>query len=972
MSARQHELNIRIISSLWDILMRFCNMLAHGLFPVVALYAYTYLAGNTLRIDIIFPALELFNALERSLRRIPDLIRTVLNAYIALGRIEDFMNEPDKEETNVIPSVAAAQLLLEDASFAWPGTSKTVLRNLNVSFPPGLNVVYGKVGAGKSALLQALLGELDRVGGTYHRPYEMIGYCAQTPWLQSMSIRDNILFSAPFEKDRYKRVLEACALMPDLATFKHGDLSNIGENGIGLSGGQKARVALARAVYSRSRILLLDDPLSALDHQTAELIVLRLLSGPLTVDRTVVLVTHRTELCRHLAEQVVEISEDGEARISGRLALEDLSPNQSPSTTPPPEPAVNANTIDDGTDEQQESAAVPDKFIEDEHRAEWGVRAIVYWKYIRAGKLRHWAILLCVVGTSRVLNVGISWFLKTWGEAYDEGASAIAYLGETGTMLTTSSLFTPPRNASTLATNTIGPIDKFPPPEEDVRPWLLGFLTLVTIRAVLSFTTQVTMLVIIYTAGKQLFKEVMIKVTHAAFRFYDVTPVGRLMNRLTSDIGTVDGNISAHFYQITFQGITWVTSVVVIATVTPTFLVFSVVLTLLFVRVFLQFLPASQSLRRLEMVSLSPLMSNFGELVHGLATVRAFHAQERFQSRVIDVVDNFQKMDHFYWSVQGWLMYRYNMLSACSTFILTVLALYTNVSPGLTAFVLIAAENFVQSTNQLCKQYGQMQMDFVAVERIHELLQVEQEPPGDIDPPAAWPIFGSDIVFEDVTIRYAPHMDPALSNISLRIPGGSTTAIVGRTGSGKSTLALSLLSTVRPDIGRIMVDNIDIAHVNTEALRTRVTFVAQEPVLFDGTMRQNLDPLSQYTDEECAAVLHRICARHGWTLETHIEPGGRNLSQGQRQIIGLTRAVLRRSSIVILDEATASVDAQTSMEIQQILREEMQESTVITIAHRVEAVRNADFAIVLDKGRVAAQGPAADVLAARDGMPRDE
>jgi ABC-type multidrug transport system fused ATPase/permease subunit len=253
-------------------------------------------------------------------------------------------------------------------------------------------------------------------------------------------------------------------------------------------------------------------------------------------------------------------------------------------------------------------------------------------------------------------------------------------------------------------------------------------------------------------------------------------------------------------------------------------------------------------------------------------------------------------------------------------------------------------------------------MDFVSVERVVELLHLEQEQPGTVSPPAWWPTLTGDIVFEDVTIRYAPHLDPSLSNISLRIKAGSTTALLGRTGSGKSTLALALLATTLPESGRILIDNVDISTVDTQALRTRITFLAQEPVLFPGTMRQNLDPLNEYSNEACETVLHKICGRHKWTLETHIETGGRNMSQGQRQLVGLARALLRRSSIVIFDEATASIDTKTAVQIQQILREEMKESTVITIAHRLEAVRDADYCIVLGKGRVLEQGRAADML----------
>ena len=264
-------------------------------------------------------------------------------------------------------------------------------------------------------------------------------------------------------------------------------------------------------------------------------------------------------------------------------------------------------------------------------------------------------------------------------------------------------------------------------------------------------------------------------------------------------------------------------------------------------------------------------------------------------------------------------------------------------------------------------------MDFVSVERVVELLDLEQEPPGSVDPPASWPSYKDDIVFENVTMKYAPHLDPALSGISFRIPGGSTTAIIGRTGSGKSTLALALLATMlsEPD-GHITIGSIDLSRVNVHTLRQRVTFVAQDPVLFPGTLRQNLDPNEAYSDEECTSVLNRIFATtssssstnttSNFTLTTAIETGGKNLSQGQRQLIGLGRAILRRSPIVILDEATASIDTQTALEVQRVLREELVESTIIMIAHRVEAVREAGWAVVLDKGRVVASGKAEDVV----------
>lgn len=363
------------------------------------------------------------------------------------------------------------------------------------------------------------------------------------------------------------------------------------------------------------------------------------------------------------------------------------------------------------------------------------------------------------------------------------------------------------------------------------------------------------------------------------------------------------------------------------------------------------------------MVSLSPLMSNFGALVEGLTTVRAFSAQPRFQERVIEVVDNFQKNDHFYWSLQAWLSIRFGTLSASSTCVMALIAIYTGISPGLTAFVLITANKFVIHTDSLCKIYGQLEMDFTSVERVVELLDLEQEDSGSIEPPAYWPTYTGDLVFEDLTINYAPNLDPALKNINLRIPAGSHTAVVGRTGSGKSTLALSLLATITPSSGRILIDGVDISTVKKQALRNRVTFLAQDPVLFPGSMRKNLDPLDEFSDGACESVLAKIApASYNWSLSTNIEGGGKGLSQGQRQLVGLARAMLRRSPVLIMDEATASIDFETAQRIQSVLREEMRESTVITIAHRLEAVRNATHCVVLGKGKLVRSGSAEEML----------
>ncbi|KAL1304033.1 hypothetical protein AAFC00_000471 [Neodothiora populina] len=943
MGARQKELKLKVLTNIWDLAIIFFNMLGSGILPVASFWAYTALAGHQLRVSVAFPALQLFILLQGNLRDIPGLITVLLNANVAVGRIEDFMAEPDRAHLDIEgePSGIEQALEVKDASFAWPGLSRNVLRNVTLSFPTGLTVISGPVASGKTALLQALLGELDLRGGQLHKPKTPVAYCAQSPWLQSMSIRDNILFGSPYDEVRYKQTLDACALVSDFANFQHGDLSPIGENGIGLSGGQKARVALARAVYSRANILMLDDPLSALDQQTAEAIVSKCLAGDLTKDRVVILVTHRTDLCRGIAEHAIEIV-NGTARVVDDDEMTDGSNI--------PQAGSDGGTLVDGSsDEAQEAAAVPDKFTEDEHRKHGGVQFKVYWQYVKAGKLKWWAFVILGAAFCRLVRVLESWFLKEWGEAYNE-AGVNAFVAQ--------------RLSAQLhmqSSPVSGFFSRFPNPSDNVKPWLIGYLLIAIAQATGFLVLQSFMLVVIYSAGRQMFRDIMKRVSYTTFRYYDVTPVGRLMNRLTSDVGTIDGNISDKFLNVVWQSIAWVSAVVVIASITPIFLIFSMALTIAFVFVFLRFLPTSQSLRRLEMVSLSPLMSNFGALLDGLTTVRAFCAQSQFQDRVIAVTDNFQKMDHFYWSLQSWLMYRFDILSGCSTFILTILAIYSGLTSGLTAFVLVSASSFVRATHEICKQYGQLQLDFVSVERVVELLHLEQEPKGSIDPPAWWPSYESDIIFEDVTIRYAPHLEPALSGISFQLKGGTNTAVIGRTGSGKSTLALALLATITPESGRILIGGIDISKADKQALRTRITFLAQDPVLFPGSLRHNLDPTEEHSDEACEAVIARVCPSYQWTLDTQIDTGGKNLSQGQRQLVGLARAILRRSAIVIMDEATASIDMDTAWKIQRVLREEMKGSTVITIAHRPSAVRDAEYCLALGNGKVIGEGSPAEV-----------
>lgn len=920
LASRQAELAKRVVSSILSKVIYMTNSISAYLIPVAGFWAYTSVLGKPLLAEIAFPALDLFSLLQVSLRELLELVPTLLNATVAMGRIEAFMAEPDKETEagDLTGPKGELKIWMSAASFSWPGAEKLVLEGVSFVCQPGLTVVCGKVGIGKTALLHAILGELDQHGGERSVPDETIGYSAQAPWLESMSIRDNILFCQEYDERRYRQVLDACCLLPDLENLKAGDLFMVGENGVGLSGGQKARVALARAIYSRARILLLDDPIAALDHQTAATILRKSFAGngssSLMAGRLVVFVTHRVDLITPYADQVLDILEDGTVKTIKRAELETSDELRQLAAQAVVQEAA-------AVDEDAADAAIPDKLIEEEHRAEGGVMFSVYWQYVKAGGLIWWTALAATYVMFRVSKVMYFKFLQYWAEAYGRTHEAAFFAFTTDAPHSPGVVRLPGQVQldTTIPHTTLTGGWKFsldlhlPDPATNVNPWILWFFILSLGQVVASSLADFIVIVIVYQAGKRLFADAIRRVSHAKFRFYDVTPVGRLMNRLTSDIGALDGPIAIQLSHTAWFGMSWLSSVLVIASTTPLFLVLAIFMSLIFVYIFLRFLPTSQSLRRLEMVSLSPLMSNFGALVEGLTTVRAFKAQTDFQNRIIKTTDNFQKMDHFYWSLQSWLTFRFDILSALATFTLTMTALATGLSAGAVGFVLAAAGEFVTATHNLCRKYGELQMNFVSVERVVELLDLDQEDNADTPakkPPAAWPTYSDDITFDKVTLRYAANLDPSLSNVSFRIPAGSTVAVTGRTGSGKSTLALALLGTLLPDVetgGTIRIGAVNVATVDKHALRRSITFVAQDPVLFPGSLRDNLDPLRECSDADCSMVLERVLRNDAFSLDTSIDAGGKNLSHGQRQLIGIGRAVLRRSPVVILDEVCFTI-----------------------------------------------------------------
>jgi ABC-type multidrug transport system fused ATPase/permease subunit len=398
-------------------------------------------------------------------------------------------------------------------------------------------------------------------------------------------------------------------------------------------------------------------------------------------------------------------------------------------------------------------------------------------------------------------------------------------------------------------------------------------------------------------------------------------------------------------------------SLVAITTQQPSLLVILVAVSFLFVYFFRLYVPISRCLRRMEMQYLTPIIANIGTMQDGLVTIRAMRVEGVFQDRHLSAVDDFQKHDHFFWSMAFWLDFRLSMSSASMRAVLILFMVWYGTPASAIGFVLTQTTIAMTAVQALCERFAQLQLDAVSLERVNMLNRIPQEPNGDDEPPEDWPRPSDDIKFEDMSFCYDEGLPQVLDKVSFKIPGGSTCAVLGRTGSGKSTIANALLATQTPTTGTVHIGPVDLAKVDRTVLRNRVTFIQQDPTLFPGTLRDNIDPEGKFSDASCENAIHRVLGPE-WSLDSQIDAAGKNLSQGQRQLVGIGRAVLRRSGLVILDEATASIDRVTAATVQRILREELTQSTVITIAHRLEAVEDASWCLRLDHGHVVECGPA--------------
>ncbi|KAF8205407.1 multidrug resistance-associated ABC transporter [Mycena galopus ATCC 62051] len=1074
LKARGEELQWMIKGRINGVGFYFLWVMAPILISVISFLTFVLL-GNQLTVGTAFTALALFGMIRQPLNILPSFVVMILQTRVSLNRISVYLDEDEvSDQVSTLKKDRSGpaspesedddRLGFENASFKWNEVEnakedsgdknadtgvtesetssiltaehetgavvdhKFELKDLSIVFPQGeLTVVTGPTASGKTALLMAVLGEMTSLPGgrlimakntskiDAHGNMHAISYAAQSPWLRHQSIKDNILFGYPFDEARYNEVIECCALRTDFDILEDGDATEIGDKGVSLSGGQKARVALARAVYAKTKYVLLDDPLSAVDSHTSQILYEKCLRGPLLANRTVVLVTHHVQLVLPGAHYLVRML-DGRIDTQGTVkqlraqgVLDDIAHDaavevKKEELAVAKEPDVNP--------EDPEQIKKPRKLVEDEHREVGGVKWKIYKSYLKASSYTIWCFLALIVVLLQLLGVGEKIWIKTWGEAYNQKPNSSVMYGAYRS-LTLDHQVLLDGQISRFSTfephlSTTGFLDiKWPSAVEHPLFYVGIYAAIGFTTAFVSILSSVLQITGALRASRKLFKALLVTVVQATFRFHDTTPQGRMLNRFGQDIETIDQSLANSLQQVNSSLAGFFAALLTVTVVFPVFLIPASFIGWFYYTFAVGYLNTGRDLRRMESNSRSPIFSDFGELLNGIVTVRAFAAEKRFLDNLHKRIDLTTKMWYTFWMTNRWLLLSFDFLGSLAVFFTSMVSIYF-ADAGLAGLAITSALSFTMSVYWACRFWTGLELDLNSVERVVEYLDLPQEPPAVIEsnrPPAYWPSSAKNdslIVAENLTTRYAPDLPAVLQDVSFSLKAGERIGLLGRTGSGKSTLAMSILRFTDPSSGRILIDGIDISKIGLEDLRSRLTFIPQDATLFSGTLRENLDPFDEHDDATCLEVLRRVqmINRSSHTsrnasrehsnvvspetspppsvigiepegtvdslstitvgtdtkttvsLDTQVSAGGTNFSQGQRQLIAMARALLRRSSIVILDEATSSVDFETDAKIQTTIREEFTDSLLLTIAHRLKTVIDYDRLLVLDKGKL--------------------
>ncbi|XP_052291507.1 ABC transporter C family member 2-like isoform X2 [Citrus sinensis] len=927
-----------------------CNSFILNSIPVlvtVVSFGMFTLLGGDLTPARAFTSLSLFAVLRFPLFMLPNMITQVVNANVSLKRMEEFLLAeekillPNPPLTSGLPAIS-----IRNGYFSWDSKAeRPTLLNINLDIPVGsLVAIVGGTGEGKTSLISAMLGELPPVSDASAVIRGTVAYVPQVSWIFNATVRDNILFGSAFEPARYEKAIDVTSLQHDLDLLPGGDVTEIGERGVNISGGQKQRVSMARAVYSNSDVFIFDDPLSALDAHVGRQVFDRCIRGELS-GKTRVLVTNQL----HFLSQVDRIILVHEGMVKEEGTFEDLSNNGELFQ----KLMENAGKMEEYVEEKEDGETVDNKtskpaangvdndlpkeasdtrktkegksvLIKQEERETGVVSFKVLSRYKDAlGGLWVVLILLLCYFLTETLRVSSSTWLSYWTDQ--------------------SSL----KTHGPLFYNTIYSLLSFG-------------------QVLVTLANSYWLIISSLYAAKRLHDAMLHSILRAPMVFFHTNPLGRIINRFAKDLGDIDRNVAV-FVNMFMGQVSQLLSTFVLIGIVSTMSLWAIMpLLLLFYAAYLYYQSTAREVKRLDSITRSPVYAQFGEALNGLSTIRAYKAYDRMADINGKSMDKNIRYTLVNMGANRWLAIRLEIVGGLMIWLTATFAVVQNGSAenqeafaSTMGLLLSYALNITSLLTAVLRLASLAENSLNAVERVGNYIELPSEAPLVIEsnrPPPGWPSSGS-IKFEDVVLRYRPELPPVLHGLSFTIPPSDKVGIVGRTGAGKSSMLNTLFRIVELERGRILIDGFDIAKFGLMDLRKILGIIPQSPVLFSGTVRFNLDPFSEHSDADLWEALERAhlkdaIRRNSLGLDAQVSEAGENFSVGQRQLLSLSRALLRRSKILVLDEATAAVDVRTDALIQKTIREEFKSCTMLIIAHRLNTIIDCDRILLLDSGRV--------------------
>ncbi|KAF2305607.1 hypothetical protein GH714_007003 [Hevea brasiliensis] len=886
----------------------------------VATFGTCMLMGIPIESGKILSALATFRILQERIYNLPDTISMIVQTKVSLDRIASFLRLDDLQSDVVekFPrGISDTAIEIVDGNFSWDlSAPNPTLIDINFKVFHGMRVaVCGTVGSGKSSLLSCILGEVPKISGTL-RLCGKKAYVAQSSWIQSGKIEENILFGEEMDRERYERIIEACSLKKDLEVLSFGDQTVIGERGINLSGGQKQRIQIARALYQDADIYIFDDPFSAVDAHTGSHLFKEVLLGLLS-SKTVIYVTHQVEFLP--AADLILVMKDGRITQAGKYddilnsgsdfmelvsahktalsaldskQAETASGNQSISKDNNGKKSTNGfhpkgENKDLQNDKADEIHEPKGQLVQEEEREKGRVGFPVYWKYLTTaygGALVPFILLAQIL--FQILQIGSNYWIA-WAT----------------------------------------------PVSMNVKPVVSGY-TIIVLYVALAMGSSFCLLAritLLATSGFKtatlLFNKMHLCIFRAPMFFFDSTPSGRILSRASTDQSAVDMEIPYQVGAVAFSMIKLLGIIAVMSQVA--WQVFILFIPMISACIWYQqyYIPSARELSRMMGVSKAPVIQHFAETISGSITIRSFDKQSRFQETNMKLMDTYSRLRFHFAGAIEWLCFRLDMLSSI-TFAFSLFFLISfpkEIDPAIAGLAVIYGLNLNSIQVEVIWNVCNLENKIISVERILQYMSIPSEPPLVIEenqPDYSWPSHG------EVDI-----------------------------GSGKSTLIQTLFRIVEPAAGHIVIDGANISLIGVHDLRSRLSIIPQDPTMFEGTVRSNLDPLKEYTDEQIWEALDKCqlgdeVRKKEKKLDSTVTENGENWSMGQRQLVCLGRVLLKRSKVLVLDEATASVDTATDNLIQHTIRQHFSDCTVITIAHRITSVLDSDMVLLLSHGLI--------------------